>query len=108
MINRFVVIRRANRRRVVSRQSTLGTSANGTMLEGSSGPFLDCQWETQMPDLFALWLFTFGMWPLADPGHWPLSLLVVLDWTLHIGGACFLLSRWTLTVSRRAGGDSDA
>jgi hypothetical protein len=54
-----------------------------------------------MMDLLALWLFVFGVWPLADPGHWPLSLLVLLDWALHIGGAWYLLSRWTIAVKRR-------
>lgn len=36
-----------------------------------------------------LWLFLFGIWPLADPGHsLGDGLLVWLDYGLHLAGLC--------------------
>jgi hypothetical protein len=45
-------------------------------------------------DWVALYLALFGVWPLADPGHHPDSLMAVADLALHIGAAWVLIARW--------------
>lgn len=40
----------------------------------------------------AMWLFFFGVWPLAHPQHdtW-LDVMTWLDWMLHLGGLTALI-----------------
>lgn len=57
-----------------------------------------------MVDLLAIWVFLFGVYPLADPGHGADTMLSVLDILLHIGAAILLISRWRLVRRTHEGG----
>jgi len=57
-------------------------------------------------DWIAIWLFTFGVWPLADPGHSGDTLLSVLDIAIHIAAAVTLCMRWKLVRRTTSGGRS--
>lgn len=59
-----------------------------------------------MIDLLAIWLLLFGVWPLADPGHWPLTPLTIIDLAAHLAGASEIVSRWALV--RRTGPPSSS
>jgi hypothetical protein len=47
-------------------------------------------------DLLALWVATFGVWPLADPGHAADTWLSVFDIALHVTACVVLIARWKL------------
>lgn len=47
-------------------------------------------------DLALVWLFLFGVWPFADPGHDATTLLSALDLMLHLLAAVWLWRRWRI------------
>lgn len=47
-------------------------------------------------DWVALYVFMFGVWPLANPSHHGDSLMSLLDLALHAGAAIVLLARWKM------------
>lgn len=50
-------------------------------------------------DIVLAWLFTFGLWPLMDPGHDADTVASVIDITLHYSALAWLVVRWK--VERR-------
>ena len=52
--------------------------------------------RSQWVDWVALYVFMFGVWPLADPHHNADSLMSLVDLALHIGAAIVLLARWKM------------
>ena len=49
-----------------------------------------------MIDLVAVWLWLFGVWPLADPGHDLSSPGGALDIGIHVVGFGTLYLRWDI------------
>lgn len=47
-------------------------------------------------DYALLWVFTFGVWPLADPGHHADSLLSMADIVLHLAALITFCVRWKM------------
>lgn len=55
-------------------------------------------------DWIALWIFAFGIWPLADPGHHGDTALSLLDLALHAAALGMLISRWKWQLVPRGAG----
>jgi hypothetical protein len=55
----------------------------------------------QLLDAVLLWFFTFGVWPVADPGHALHTATSVIDVCVHVTAFIWLCHRWRIVRRNR-------